>query len=88
LVIVKAATASLAPFLVVPAIPLDRSAVQVMFDALLPSIEHIKSSKFRTLGVTSATRSELLPDVPTVADSVPGYEEPMIRPRQPKESAS
>jgi tripartite-type tricarboxylate transporter receptor subunit TctC len=48
--------------------------VQVMFDALPSSIEHIKSSKFRALGVTSATRSELLPDVPTVGDSVPGYE--------------
>ncbi len=48
--------------------------VQAMFDAMTSSIEHIKSGKLRVLGVTSATRSELLPDVPTIGDFVSGYE--------------
>ena len=48
--------------------------VQAMFDAMTSSIEHIKSGRLRVLGVTSATRAELLPDVPTVDDFVPGYE--------------
>jgi len=48
--------------------------VQVMFDNIPTSIEHIRAGKLRPLGVTSTTRSELLPDVPTVADFVPGYE--------------
>jgi tripartite-type tricarboxylate transporter receptor subunit TctC len=48
--------------------------VQVMFDNLPTSIEHIRAGKLRPLAITSATRSELLPDVPTVADFVPGYE--------------
>jgi len=48
--------------------------VQVMFDAVPTSIEHIKSGKLRPLAVTTATRSEVLPDVPTVGDFVPGYE--------------
>jgi tripartite-type tricarboxylate transporter receptor subunit TctC len=48
--------------------------VQAMFDAMTSSIEHIKSRKLRVLGVTSATRSELLPNVPTIGDFVPGYE--------------
>ena len=38
------------------------------------SIEHIRAGKLRALAVTTATRSEALPDVPTVGDSVPGYE--------------
>jgi tripartite-type tricarboxylate transporter receptor subunit TctC len=48
--------------------------VQVMFDNLPTSIEHIRAGKLRPLAITSATRSELLPDVPTVAEFVPGYE--------------
>src|SRR5215472_10628524 len=40
--------------------------VQVMFAPTPPSIEHIRSGKLRALAVTTATRSELLPDVPTV----------------------
>jgi tripartite-type tricarboxylate transporter receptor subunit TctC len=48
--------------------------VQVMFDNLPTSIEHIRTGKLRPLAITSTTRSELLPDVPTVADFVPGYE--------------
>jgi tripartite-type tricarboxylate transporter receptor subunit TctC len=48
--------------------------VHVMFDPLVSSIEHIRAGKLRALAVTSAKRSEALPDVPTVADFVPGYE--------------
>jgi tripartite-type tricarboxylate transporter receptor subunit TctC len=48
--------------------------VQVMFDNLPESIEYIRSGKLRPLAVTSATRSQVLPDIPTVDDSVPGYE--------------
>jgi tripartite-type tricarboxylate transporter receptor subunit TctC len=48
--------------------------VQVMFDALATSVEHIKAGKLRALGVTTEKRSELLPDVPTIAETVPGYE--------------
>jgi len=48
--------------------------VQIMFDALTGSIEYIRASKLRALAVTTATRSEALPDLPTVGDFVPGYE--------------
>ena len=48
--------------------------VQVMFDNLPSSIEHIRAGKLRALAVTTAARSEALPDVPTVGDFVPGYE--------------
>jgi tripartite-type tricarboxylate transporter receptor subunit TctC len=48
--------------------------VQVMFDNLPTSIEHIRAGRLRPLAVTTATRSELLPEVPTVADVMPGYE--------------
>jgi tripartite-type tricarboxylate transporter receptor subunit TctC len=48
--------------------------VQVMFDSLATSIEHIKAGKLRALAVTSTTRSELLPDTPTIGEFVPGYE--------------
>jgi tripartite-type tricarboxylate transporter receptor subunit TctC len=48
--------------------------VQVMFDTLATSIEHIRSDKLRALAVTSATRADVLPDIPTVGDFVPGYE--------------
>ena len=48
--------------------------VQVMFDNLPTSIEFIKAGKLRPLAVTTATRSDVLPDLPTVADFVPGYE--------------
>jgi tripartite-type tricarboxylate transporter receptor subunit TctC len=48
--------------------------VQVMFDLMPNSIEHIKSGKLRGLAVTTATRSPDLPDIPTVGDFVPGYE--------------
>ena len=48
--------------------------VQVMFDTLITSIEHIRAGKLRPLAVTSATRLEVLPDIPTVGEFVPGYE--------------
>ena len=48
--------------------------VDVMFDNLPSSIEFIKSGKLRALAVTTETRNEALPDVPVVADTVPGFE--------------
>jgi len=48
--------------------------VQVMFDNVPTSLEHIRSGKLRPLAVTTSMRSEVLPDVPTIADFVPGYE--------------
>jgi tripartite-type tricarboxylate transporter receptor subunit TctC len=48
--------------------------VQVMFDNVPTSAEYVKSGKLRGLAVTDTTRSEVLPDLPTVADFVPGYE--------------
>jgi tripartite-type tricarboxylate transporter receptor subunit TctC len=48
--------------------------VQVMFDNLPSSIGHIKAGKLRPLAVTTAKRWETLPDIPTVAETVPGYE--------------
>jgi tripartite-type tricarboxylate transporter receptor subunit TctC len=48
--------------------------VQVMFDPITSSIEHIRAGKLRPLAVTSAARSEALPGVPTVVDFLPGYE--------------
>ena len=48
--------------------------VQVTFDNLPSSIQHIKAGKLRALAVTTAKRSEELPEVPTVGETVPGYE--------------
>ena len=48
--------------------------VQVMFGTMPASIEHIRAGKLRALAVTTATRSEALPDIPTVGEFVPGYE--------------
>jgi tripartite-type tricarboxylate transporter receptor subunit TctC len=58
-----------------PALPdLISGHVQVMFDPIVSSIGHIRAGSLRALAVTSVARSELLPDVPTVGDFVPGYE--------------
>jgi len=48
--------------------------IEVLFPSLGASIEYVKSGKLRSLAVTGATRSDSLPDVPTVAETVPGYE--------------
>jgi tripartite-type tricarboxylate transporter receptor subunit TctC len=48
--------------------------VQVMFDNMTSSIEHIRAGGLRPLAVTTAIRSEVLPDTPTMGDFVPGYE--------------
>jgi tripartite-type tricarboxylate transporter receptor subunit TctC len=48
--------------------------VQVMFDNVPSSIEYVRTGKLRALAVTTAKRSEVLPDIPTVGDFVPGYE--------------
>jgi tripartite-type tricarboxylate transporter receptor subunit TctC len=48
--------------------------VQVYFPAVIAAIEYIRTGKLRALAVTSATRTEVLPDVPTMSEFVPGYE--------------
>jgi tripartite-type tricarboxylate transporter receptor subunit TctC len=48
--------------------------VQVYFGSMPPTIEHIRAGKLRMLAVTTATRFETLPDVPTVSEFVPGFE--------------
>ena len=48
--------------------------VQIAFDNLQPSIPHIRAGKLRALAVTTATRSDVLPELPTVGDFVAGYE--------------
>jgi tripartite-type tricarboxylate transporter receptor subunit TctC len=48
--------------------------VQVMFDNMPSSIGHIRAGRLRALAVTTAVREKSLPDVPTIAETVPGYE--------------
>src|SRR6202023_2558168 len=48
--------------------------IQVMFGSVVTRIEQIKSGKVRALAVTSAARTQLLPDLPPVGEFVPGYE--------------
>jgi tripartite-type tricarboxylate transporter receptor subunit TctC len=47
---------------------------QVMFPSVLSSLEYIRAGKLRVLAVATATRSQALPNVPTVGEFVPGYE--------------
>jgi tripartite-type tricarboxylate transporter receptor subunit TctC len=48
--------------------------VQVFFTPMISSIEYIKAGRLRSLAVTTATRSDALPDIPTVGDFLPGFE--------------
>jgi tripartite-type tricarboxylate transporter receptor subunit TctC len=48
--------------------------VQVMFASISSSIEYVRAGKLRALAVTTSTRSPVLPDIPTVAEFVPGYQ--------------
>jgi tripartite-type tricarboxylate transporter receptor subunit TctC len=48
--------------------------VQAAFDALPASLPHIRTGALRPLAVTTAMRSESLPDIPTIGDTIPGYE--------------
>jgi tripartite-type tricarboxylate transporter receptor subunit TctC len=48
--------------------------VQAMFNTIANSIEHIRAGRLRALAIASATRSELLPDIPIMGDYVPGVE--------------
>jgi tripartite-type tricarboxylate transporter receptor subunit TctC len=48
--------------------------VQIMFDTTPSSLPHIRSGKLRPLAVTTGTRLDVLPEVPTMGDFVPGYE--------------
>ncbi len=48
--------------------------LDVMFDSLVTGLPHVKDGKLRALAVTSAKRSALAPDLPTVADVLPGFE--------------
>jgi tripartite-type tricarboxylate transporter receptor subunit TctC len=58
-----------------PALPdLLSGRDQVMFDVVASSIGYIKAGQLRPLGVTTASRVEVLPDVPPIGDFVPGYE--------------
>jgi tripartite-type tricarboxylate transporter receptor subunit TctC len=49
--------------------------VQMMCDNISTSIEHIRAGKLTALAVTTATRSPMLPDLPTVGDFLPGFEQ-------------
>jgi tripartite-type tricarboxylate transporter receptor subunit TctC len=50
------------------------SQVQVLFDPVVTSLPHIRGGRLRALAVSTTTRSDVLPDVPSMGDFVPGYE--------------
>ncbi|HEY7389244.1 MAG TPA: tripartite tricarboxylate transporter substrate-binding protein, partial [Bryobacteraceae bacterium] len=52
--------------------------VQAIFSTMPPAIGHIRAGRLRALGMTSTTRSEALPDVPIIADFLPGYEASLL----------
>ena len=69
--------------------------VQVMFTSMPSAIEYIRAGRLRALAVTTATRSDALPDIPTVGEFLPGYEGGVFgtasahrRPRRPRSSTS
>jgi len=69
--------------------------VQVMFTSMPSVIEYIRAGKLRSLAVSTATRSDALPDIPTVGEFLPGYEGGVFgtasahrRPRWPRSSTS
>ena len=55
-------------------IDLIAGQVQVMFEPTISTLQYVRAGKLRALAVTSTARSDLLPDVPTVSEFVPGYE--------------
>jgi len=58
-----------------PAYPdLLSGRVHVLFDNILGAVEFVKAGRLRALAVTTAVRSAALPDIPTLAETVPGYE--------------
>jgi len=48
--------------------------VQSRFSSIPPVLQHVRSGRLRAIGVTRAQRFSLLPDIPTVADTLPGFE--------------
>ena len=52
--------------------------VQMMFPGTIASIAYIRAGELRALAVTTATRAEVLPDIPTIGDFVPGYESSLV----------
>jgi tripartite-type tricarboxylate transporter receptor subunit TctC len=64
------------PYVVAPAMLTDLlgGQVQVAFDGISSSLEHIRAGKLRALAVATAARLEALPDIPTIGDSLPGFE--------------
>jgi tripartite-type tricarboxylate transporter receptor subunit TctC len=48
--------------------------IQVIFDSMVTTLPHVQGGRVRALAVTSTARSPLLPDLPTIAETVPGYE--------------
>jgi len=58
-----------------PAMPdIISGRIQVMFDSVPSAIQQVRAGKLRPLGVTTATRLDVLPDVPAIGETVPGYE--------------
>jgi tripartite-type tricarboxylate transporter receptor subunit TctC len=64
------------PYRIGPAAEIDLigGQIQVMFNSMPNSIEQIRAGRLRALAVTTARRLEVLPEIPTVAEFVPGYE--------------